>query len=66
MVKTTLDRLQKEVADLKKEVYNIKQMIVMKPELSEETIAEIEAARKEMKIEWLSHQDMIKEFVKHV
>jgi hypothetical protein len=62
MTKVTLETLHKDIEGLKREVYEIKQMIIMRPELSEEVIAEIEATRKRMKTSWVSHKDMLKEF----
>ena len=63
-MQTTLEQLHKEVADVKKEVHEIRELLLHQPELREDVIEQIKQARKEIKTKFVTHEEMMKEFAK--
>lgn len=63
-MQTTLEQLHKEVADVKREVHEIRELLLNQPELREEVIEQIKQARKEIKTKFVAHEEMMKEFAK--
>ena len=63
-MQTTLEQLHREVADVKKEVHEIRELLLQEPEIREELIKQIKQARKEIKTKFVTHEEMMKEFAK--
>ncbi len=63
-MQTTLEQLHKEVAEVKKEVHEIRELLFHEPELREEVIEQIKQARKEIKTKFVAHEEIMKEFAK--
>ena len=63
-MQTTLEQLHKEVSEVKKDVHEIKELLLHEPELREEVIEQIKQARKEIKTKFVTHEEMMKEFAK--
>ena len=63
-MQTTLEQLHKEVTEVKREVHEIRELLLKKPELREEVIEQIKQARKEIKTKFVTHEEMMKEFAK--
>lgn len=64
MEQITLQTIHKDLLTLEKEIEELKNLLYMEPELREEIIEEIEAARERMKTEHIEHKDILKEFLK--
>ncbi|HLD57143.1 MAG TPA: hypothetical protein VJA47_02495 [archaeon] len=63
-MQTTLEQLQEEVAEVKREVHEIKELLIHEPELREDVIKQIKQARKEIKTKFVTHEETMKEFAK--
>jgi len=63
-MQTTLEQLHREVAEVKRDVHEIKELLLHEPELREEVAEQIKQARKEIKTKFVTHEEMIKEFAK--
>ena len=63
-MQTTLEQLHKEVTEVKKEVHEIRELLLQEPEIREELIKQIKQARKEIKTKFVTHEEMMKEFAK--
>ena len=63
-MQTTLEQLHKEVANVKREVHEIRELLLQEPELREGVTEQIKQARKEIKTKFVSHEQMMKEFAK--
>ena len=63
-MQTTLEQLHKEVAEVKQEIHEIKELLLREPEIREEVIEQIKQARKEIKTKFVTHEEMMKEFAK--
>ncbi len=63
-MQTELEQLQVEVAEVKREVHEIKELLLRQPELREEVIEQIKQARKEIKTKSVTHEEMMKKFAK--
>ncbi len=63
-MQTTLEQLHKEVAEVKREVHEIRELLIQEPELREEVIEQIKQARKKIKTKFVTHEEMMKEFAK--
>ena len=63
-MQTTLEQLHKDVTEVKREVHEIRELLLKQPELREEVIEQIKQARKEIKTKFVSHEEMMKEFAK--
>ena len=64
-MQTALERLHDEVAEVKREVHEIKELLLHEPELREEVLEQIKQARKEIKTRFVSHKEMMDEFAKN-
>lgn len=58
----TLEKIHEDLIGLKKEMKHIKILLEENFELSEDVIKEIEESRKRPKEEFISHEEMKKEF----
>ena len=58
----TLDKVNKSILDLKKEIEELKEYIYEDFELADDVVKDIEASRKRSKKEFISHEQMRKEF----
>ena len=58
----TLDKVNKSILDLKKEIEELKEYIYEDFELADDVVKDIEASRKRPKKEFISHEQMRKEF----
>ena len=63
-MQTTLEQLHREVAEVKRGVHEIRELLLNQPELREDVIEQIKQARKEIKTNFVSHEEMMKEFAK--
>ncbi len=63
MSNITLETIHQDLNELKKEFYELKIVLVQEPELSEDTVRRINEARQRMKTDFVSHEEMMKEFV---
>ena len=63
-MQTTLEQLHKEVAEVKQEIHEIKELLLHEPELREQVIEQIKQARKDIKTKFVSHEEIMKEFAK--
>ena len=63
-MQTTLEQLHREVAEVKRDVHEIRELLLHEPELREEVIGQIKQARKEIKTKFVAHEEMMKEFAK--
>lgn len=63
-MQTTLEQLHKEVTEVKREVHEIRELLLQEPELREEVIEQIKQARKEIKTKFVTHEEMMKKFAK--
>ncbi len=63
-MQTTLEQLHREVAEVKKEVHEIRELLLREPELREEVIEKLKQARKEIKTNFIGHEEMMKKFAK--
>lgn len=53
-----------EVAEVKKEIHEIKELLLHEPELREEVIEQIKHVRKEIKTKFAAHEEVMREFAK--
>ena len=58
----TLDKVNKSILDLKKEIEELKEYIYEDFELADDVVKDIEASRKRPKKEFISHGQMRKGF----
>ena len=58
----TLEKIHQDILELKNEIGEIKFLLEEDFELSDEVLKEIETSRKRPKKEFISHEDMKKEF----
>ena len=63
-MQTTLEQLHREVAEVKRDVHEIKELLLHEPELREEVIEQIKQARKEIKTKFAAHEEVMREFAK--
>lgn len=59
---TTLEMIHEDLEVLKREIAEIKKAIFLEPELREEIIAKVQEARKRMKNEYVTHEEVMSEF----
>ncbi len=59
-----LQQLHKDMEELKKEVCEIRDLLLHEPELREDIIEQIKKARKEIKNNFVTHEQMMKEFAR--
>jgi len=58
----TLNKIHKDIVELKEQVANIKMIIGENFELADDVIIDIETSRKRPEKDFISHEDMKKEF----
>ena len=63
-MQTTLEQLHREVAEVKQEIHEIKELLLHEPELREEVIEQIKQARKEIKTKSVTHEEIMRKFAK--
>ncbi len=63
-MQTTLEQLYEEVSEVRKEVHEIKELLLREPELRDEVVEQIKQARKEIKTKFVAHEEIMKEFAK--
>lgn len=59
---TTLEMIHEDLEAIKREIAEIKKAILLEPELREEIIAQVQEARKRMKTEYVTHEEVMSEF----
>jgi hypothetical protein len=62
MRNVTLETIHKDIASLKKEIREIKVILIQEPELAEDVVKRINKARQRMKSGFVSHKEVKKEF----
>ncbi len=62
MAQVNLETIHKDLVTLKRDVDEMKKLLYTEPELREEVVKEVEAARERMKTEYVKHEDIVKEF----
>ena len=62
MAQITLELIHKDLMDIKKEMEYIKYILEEDFEISEEVISEVQESRKRLKNEFISNEEMKKEF----
>jgi len=61
----TMEMLYRDVEEIKKEVHEIREILTSEPELREDVVERLEQARKEIKTNFITHEEMMKEFAGH-
>ncbi len=61
----TMEVLYRDVEEIKKEVHEIREILFSEPELREDVVDRLEQARKEIKTNFITHEEMMKEFAGH-
>lgn len=62
MAEVTLKTIHNDLTTLKKEMEEMKNLLYSEPELREEVVREVEAARERMKTSYAKHEAILKEF----
>ena len=58
----TLERIHEDILDLKEEIKDLKNLMMEDFELSDDLVKEINESRKRSKKDFISHEEMGKEF----
>lgn len=59
----TLKTIHKDITGLKKEIHELKVILIQEPELREDIVKRVNQARQRMKTDFVTHEQMEKEFV---
>ena len=61
-MEAAIETLHKDMKELKREVHEIKELLTRDPELREEIVRQLLEARKTPKSQYVSHEEMRREF----